>query len=96
MDDFLLTLGNTTPLEQLPSCQMNAPVLSDVPDDIQALMDSHPPELSLQESNVIAYIGGYVMRKIWDKVCLPSKQKINSVMCATSSKPCLLVCESHQ
>ena len=84
VDDFLFTLGNTTPLERLPSCQMNAPVLSDVPDDIQALMDSHPHELSLQESNVIAYIGGYVVRTIRYKVCLPCRQKISSVVYATS------------
>ena len=90
VDDFQLTLSNTTPLERLPTCPMNVPVLSDVPHDIQALVDSHPPELSLQESNAIAYIGGYVVRKIRDKVCMPCKQKISSVMSANSSNHAFL------
>ena len=62
VDDFLLTLGNTTPLERLPSCQMNAPVLSDVPNDIQTLMDSHwwtRTHLSCLYKRAGNVIGGY-------------------------------------
>ena len=50
-----------------------------------------PPQesdLSLQETNVLAYIGGFIVRKVRDKVCNTCKEKITSIICPDN--------ESHQ
>ena len=62
--------------ELLPEANDQAPAL-DVPDEIHSLISvfSLPPcgneknELSMQEKNVITYIGGYIVHKLKPKVC---------------------------
>ena len=98
MDDFLFSLSNTSTstIQLLPSCQVNAAVLLDLPVDMQTLINSCQSELSLKETNVIAYIGGYVVKKIMEKVCCPCQQKIRSVICTGSSNQVFLAAKAYR
>ena len=73
LDRFLFTVGRDTTASpavfQLPPTQVIDPLAT----CMVLLQDS---SFSLQESNVLVYIAGYVVRKLKGKVCVPCREKL--------------------
>ena len=65
---------------------------------IQSLATCQPSEgeqLSLKEKNVLTYIGGYIVKKIADKVYTSCKTKIRSVICDSDPNHDLLAAKDY-
>ena len=86
VDKFLLTLKNIhspTPIPAIPI--QRRPIGENLPESVRTILavcSVPPPEegLSDPETNILAYIGGYIVRKLRRKnvLCAPCDEKISS------------------
>ena len=84
VDKFLLTLKNVNTTAPAPAMPIqHASPLDSVPESVKAILSlcTVPNEdgLSIQETNILAYIGGYILRKLQKKkiICAECDEKIS-------------------
>jgi hypothetical protein len=83
VDKFIFSLASVhTPGALQPPVPPPHPVMDDVPESVRAILSvcTLPPQahdgLSDQETNILAYIGGYIVRKLQVKICHDCEEKI--------------------
>ena len=83
VDSFLLTMKSLSHIEEAPAVPVVAPVQdanSDLPELVRNVLSvmSLPMSgtLSVEESNIVAYIAGHICRKIRNKVCSVCREQL--------------------
>ena len=97
-DSFLLTLKNIgCNRGSGPGCLIPSQC-NELPEAVRSLLPvlSFPPsKMSLEERNILAYIGGFVCRKLWHKVCGECKVHLRGDLYQTNESHHFLSMKSY-